>query len=250
MNIYAIVCKVLEADDIILTAYQTEALLAIIDKLPNIERHALDNIRFDVTLGPGSISELAIQHLKDDETFTAVASLGAMSTTDLIDILAALATGNEDDFGYWTCIKDEPEIKDNAEIKNTEVVDDLIERFLNAQLCCGRPHRPINHETKHIFCKSGEADESYVELYKLRGGYGYWLTGHIYYPMVRAGINTNYDLLMYLTSNLKLEPELEPQRIGQQSRNVIERYFIYWLGCKNVNEFARKLKESGFKPQG
>ena len=249
MNLYAIVCLVLESDDIIpediiLTAYQSTAMLKIIDNLPSIEKHALEDITFNNTPSANSISGLAIQHLREDDTFVAIASLGSMSITDLINILTALSTGNEDDFGYWEHISEDT-AEDNKSTQN-EAEKELIERFLNAEFGYGRPYRPIGKNTKRIDFKNGEGDSSYIALHNLRGtGRDVWLPGHIYCPLNRAGITTNYELLMYFAGLIK--PENEPQRIGKHSRNVIQWYFEYWLGCDDVCDFANQLKESGFQ---
>ena len=237
MNIFAVAAKVTEVEDVSLTAYQVEALLEIINKLPEIEKKALERVGFDTDLDSGSIANHAIQNLKENETFVAVASLGSMSTTDLVNILTALATGHEDEFGYWAMIDDEESEED---IKKTDDVkkSTLIEDFLQSRICYGKP--TPDHDSYYVEHGERPFEQIYIRLLQSRGlsvedPCVVWLD-----PNCQDVIDNKLKVATIIDLLKTLDAYSEPDFIHRYSKAVndnIQAFFEFWLG-ENYGKYA------------
>lgn len=230
MNIHAIACKVIGAEDISLTAYQIQALLNIINELPEIEKHALEEIRFDNNPNPRSICGRAIQSLKDNEVFVAIVSLSVMSTTDLINVLTAISTGNEDDFGYWTRInEDRPK-----RAEDYSILDD----FLFGKICYGKP--TPDHDSYYVDDTETPYETAYLKLLQERNQ-------NVNDPTIvwldldckdvienKLKVSTPYELLRALDAYS--EPDF-CSRFGKNVYEKIDAFFKSWLG-DNYLRFA------------
>lgn len=167
MDIHAIVSHVLESDNVVLTAYQIQNLLAIIDELPDIEKRALETVSSDEDYKASSIAKIAINNLKLDEVFCLVAKLGTMSCADLIDILTALSTGHEDDFGYWQTVDDEEREIMKATRPISAYAFSYTDAFLYSQLCYGKPHP--DHDSCWVDDTGSPFASSYIKMLQIRG---------------------------------------------------------------------------------
>lgn len=238
MNIYAIACKVIEVDDVSLTSYQVEALLEKIDKLPEIEKKALERVGFDTDLDSDSIANQAIQNLKDDESFVAVASLGSMSTTDLVNILTALATGHEDEFGYWAMIDNEESENGTEEKSDDSKKSALIEDFLRSRICYGKP--TPDHDSYYVEHGERPFEQIYIRLLQ---SYGLsvedtsvvWLE-----PSCQDVIDNKLKVATVIDLLKTFDAYSEPDfihRYGQEVFTNIDDFLQFWLGY-NYGKYA------------
>ena len=166
MDIYAIVSQVLESNDIVLTAYQIQNLLAIIDELPSIEKRALEMVDFDEEYETSSITGIAIEKLRNNEVFASVAQLGTMSHATLIDILTALTTGHEDDFGYWKNVEEDEEKADVQPPIDTDQ-SCYTNDFLYSPIRYGKPNP--DHDSYYVDDTEAPFAPAYIKLLQTKG---------------------------------------------------------------------------------
>jgi|GEM_PF-2646376 hypothetical protein len=243
MNVFAIVRLVLEEKgDVTLTAYQHEILSQIIDKLPEIEKHALEDINFSSTIKENSIANRAIKKLRDNETFTIVASLGIMSAADLCDILAALVTGHKDAYGFWMIIgnDDQDEDIENDRTPKFPSEEKLIETILASDIRYGKPHIETTYCTHRVDDMEHRYDKAYFDLLAARGkNLGtpgiVWLNAkcrHVIEEELR--VNTVLELLKAYDAYSELD---FVGRFGEEINGYISDFFEYWLG-ENYSKYA------------
>lgn len=226
MNLCLIATDILDTKEISLTAYQLGVLDSKIHKLPESYQKAL-NEAADLNTPRSDTYKRAIEQLMSDEMLVQILDLSTMTNAELVNLVAKVITGD---------IIIKYEVGFNADI------DDLLRRFLDSAFCNGAPvySRELRKYRDKI---ATEFDDSYFEIQKLRDEHSVWLTGRLYYPLIRSDFQTNYDILMWFTGHM--HPEYEPDRISKKGRETIEHYLTYWLGC-DPYDFAEQIALGNF----